>query len=190
MAGVVEIVHQRQPDDLVAAGGPEQYYPGVIGIGDDPFLDQCDRSRRLLHVVLELLLVLSRRVDRGVQRAFDAQRAQLARDDGLETVLEVHRDEVAGAQAHGFLDAGLVRLRGERDDGNLGVMAILLLDDFADRVGVSVAIQDQQLDVLGVERLAEIFRLADPVAMGGVARIAQRAVNQRDIVLSLGQDGD
>ena len=58
------------------------------------------------------------------------------------------------------------------DYGNFGVVAIFLFDDLANRVGVMVAIENQQFDVPGGERIGQPNGVGCPMAMCCVTRIA------------------
>ena len=76
---VIEQVHQRLADDRAAVVVAEQLEPGLVGVDDDAFLHLQDRVVRALQHRLQLAAVVARGLQRGVERALEAERAQLAR---------------------------------------------------------------------------------------------------------------
>ena len=95
-----------------------------------------------------------------------------------------------GAANGPFDFSRLVGVLGERNDGDFGIESVFLLDDAAHGFGVEIAVENKEFDTLVAERLAEVVRPTDPVTVGRVARVPERAVNQRDVVLVLGQNGN
>ncbi len=66
VAFLQETVHERHADEFVLVACLEHPRPGIIELGDDAFLDVCDRRTRVLHVVLQLFTVLGGRNQRIV----------------------------------------------------------------------------------------------------------------------------
>ena len=62
----------------------EQLEPGRVGVDDDAFLDLHDRIVRALQHGFELAAGVVRGFEGGVQRALEAERAQLAQHHRLQ----------------------------------------------------------------------------------------------------------
>ena len=183
-------VHERKPLDLVHARILEQLEPGIVRLDHDALVGEGDSRRRRLHVVANLALVFAGRRDRRIQGTLGTQCPKLACDDRLQSIPEANRHEVAGAVAHGLLDRVLVDFLAQCDHGDFRVEAVFLLDDPANSLGVTVAIDDYQFDLLGRQRVVELAGPIDPVTMGSMAAVAERAVDECHVVLVLGQHGD
>ena len=98
-------------------------------------------------------------------------------------MFEPNRHQVAGTVAHRRFDQAFVYVLPERDDRHFRIEAVFLPDHFANRIGIMIAIEDDQLDRLPFECIAELVRALYPVAARGVAGVPQRAIDRRGIVL-------
>ena len=90
----------------------------------------------------------------------------------------------------GLLDVVLGGLFLHRDDRDFGVVAVFLLDDRPDGIGVAIAVDDQEFDPPRGERVGQAVRAFSPVAVRRVPGIAQRSINECNVVLVVTQDGD
>ena len=145
---------------------------------------------RSLHVVVELAAILGRRIERGVQGAFDAKGPQFTGYDCLQPAFFVDRNEVTGAMVHRLLNACLVNRLLDCYNGHFRLKSVLLLDDLSNRIRIAFAIDDNQLDTFSAKGIVEFPGILYPVAMCGMPCIAQSAVHELDVVLILGQDRD
>ena len=65
-----------------------------------------------------------------------------------------------------------------------------MFDYLSNRVRVAFAVENDQVDALGTQRLVEFPRTFDPMAVCDVACIAQSTVYSLDVVLIFSQDGN
>ncbi len=186
----IEAVHERQPLDLVHARVPEELEPGIVCLDHDTFVGERDGGGRRLHVVADLALVFAGGRNRRIQGTLGAQCPQLARDHGLQAIPEAGRHEVAGPVPHRLLDGVFVGFLAQGNHRDFRVEAVFLLDDPADALGVAVAIDDDEFDLLGRERVIELAGPIDPVTVRRMPAVAERAVDECHVVLVLGQHGN
>ena len=83
---IVEQIHQRLADHGVGVVVAEQLEPGLVGVDDDAFLHLQDGVVGALQDRLQLAAIIARGLQRGVERAFEAERTQLAREHGLHAL--------------------------------------------------------------------------------------------------------
>ena len=100
------------------------------------------------------------------------QRPQFSRNDRLQAPLAAYGDEVTGTMQECILYCFFARVAGERNYRDLGIEAVFLLDDIADGIGVAVAVDDQELDLVIAERVTERLRAIDPMAVRRVTGVS------------------
>jgi hypothetical protein len=76
------------------------------------------------------------------------------------------------------------------DDGYFRVETIFLFDHLANRIFVTIAIQDYEFDIFGRQSIGQFFGGRYPMTMGCVTRVAQRPVDEFDVVLIFTQHGN
>ena len=64
-----------------------------------------------------------------------------------------------------------------------------MLDDLPYARGIAVAVDDDEFDLLGREGVVQFAGPVDPVTMRGMAAVAERTVDECDVVLIFGQYG-
>ena len=183
LAGV-EQIHERRAEQRVRARVAEQVGPCLVRVDEDAFLNVRDRVDGARHERLELFLVLIRREQRLVERALEPKRAQLALGDAAQALGLAERDEILRAGEQRLGDVGFLRGLAD-DDERHGARGLLLdLGDLADRRRQAVREEAQELRRMVVDRARERVDLRDPVATDRVAAIAQRAVDELDVVFA------
>ncbi len=100
MRAVFEQVHERLADDRAGIRVAEQLEPGLVGIDHDAFLHLQDGVVGTLQHRLQLAPIVARRLQRGIQRALEPERAQFARNHRLHAIGGRQRNDVARADAH------------------------------------------------------------------------------------------
>ncbi len=165
------------PDYGAIVGVAEQLEPCLVGVHDDAFLHLQDGVVGALQHRLQLPAVVAGRLQRGVQRALQAERAQLARQHGLHAVAGRQRDHVARADAHARGDVVLGDLGPHQQQRHLRSELVAhgrgLLG-----IGVADIGADQQLGVELFQRFAQVAHRGDPGAMNGFTRLAHQAVDE------------
>ena len=184
LARRVEEIHERRTEQRVRARMAEQVRPCLVRVDEDAFLNMRDRVDGARHERLELLLVLVGGEQRLVERPLEPERAQLALGHAAQALGLAERHEVLRAGEKGLGDVGFLR-RAADDDERHGARCFLLdLGDLADRRWQAIGEEAQQLRRMVVDRARERVDLRDPMAMHGMAAIAQRSVDELDVVFA------
>ena len=84
VGGLLEQVHHRLADEPGGLDETEQLEPGGVGIHQDALLHLRDRIVGALQHHFELAAIVLRGAQRAVERALEAEGAQLARDHRLQ----------------------------------------------------------------------------------------------------------
>jgi hypothetical protein len=116
---IVEQIHQRLADDAAAILVAEQFEPGLVGVDDDAFLHLQDRVVGTLQHRLELAAIVARGLQCRVERPFEAERTQLARQHGHHALGGGQRDDVTRAQLHARRDVGFGDVRAHDQERDL-----------------------------------------------------------------------
>ena len=117
---VFEQIHQRLADDRAGVGVAEQFEPGLVGVDDDAFLHLQDGVVGTLQHGLQLAAIVARGLQRGVERALEAEGAQFARHHRLHAIGGRQRHDVARADAHARGDVAFGNLRAHEQHRHLG----------------------------------------------------------------------
>ena len=180
----IEGVHQRRADDLLGFRVAEKREPRRVRVDDNAFLYQGNRVGRALDDVLQLLLGLARRGERGGERAVEAVGAKLAPDDELQPRDVAERDRVLSAERERLGDHGLVHFlahdhhRDVRGEAGAKVHRAREVDD---------ALVGEQHEHLGGslgQGVAQVACVRQPGDVHRVAGVAQCLVDRLDIVLT------
>src|SRR5688572_7863358 len=184
LARRVERIHERCPEQRFGARMAEQVGPRLVRIDEDALLNVGDRVDGPRQERLELRLVLIRRGQRFVERTLEPKRTHLALCDAAQTLGLPQRDEILSACEQRLGDVGLLRRLADDDERDRGGGMLLDLGDRADRRRQAVRKEAQQLWGVLLERAEERVDLRDPMTADRVTTIAQRAVDELDVVFA------
>ncbi len=151
----------------------EHIRPGLVRVDENALVDVRDRVHRARHEVSELALVLVRRHQRFVERAFEAERAQLAFGDAAQALGLPEGHEILRAREQRVCDVGFLG-RFAHDDQRHHVGGLLPdLRDLADGGWQAVGEEAEELCVVIVECARERIDLCDPVAAHRMPTVTQ-----------------
>ena len=156
----------------------------MVGIDENALLNVGDGVDGTRQERLQLLLILIGRKQRFVERPLEPERPQLALGHAAQPLGLAERYQVLRAGEQRLGDVGF--LRGVADDQERHGAGGLLLDlrDLTDRRRQAVGEEAQQLGGVIVDRARQRVDLRDPMATDRVAAVAQRAVDELDVVFA------
>ena len=174
---IVEQIHQRLPDHGARIGVAEQFQPGLVGVDHDAFLHLQDGVVGTLQHRLQLAAIVAGGLQRGVERALQPERAQLARHHRLHAFGRRQRNDIARAEAHAQCDVGLGDLRSDQDHRHLR-RELVAHGGRLPGIRIGHIGADQQLGVQLLERLAQVAHRRNPGAVHGFARLAHQTIDE------------
>ncbi len=184
-----EQIHDRLADEAVRRDDAEQLEPGRIGVDDDAFLHLDDRVVRAFENGFELPARIARRLECGFERAFQAERTQLASHHRLQAGGACKRDDIAGTARHGNGDAAFIEAF-RHDDDRHGRGELIAHAGRAGEIVCTGIDEQQQLGIQLPERVAKISQGRDPGAMDRMTRPSQDAVDLLDRIAGRAQNDE
>ena len=94
------------------------------------------------------------------------------------------RDEVLSAGQESLGNVGFLRRLADDDERHRAGSLLLDLGDLADRHRQAIGEEAKQLGRVAVHRAGERIDLRDPIATDGMAAVAQRAIDELDVVFA------